>query len=189
MAIFQQEDFSTDIPLGQVFRLPCQFIQGKSNLPSKQIEAIAQQLSKTEKNILPIVVKLLEKDNYQSVFNTQILDGARLANKDFVWCILVDEPMLEQIQIEAGLVITQPTAVINILVASEQEIQAALERIKAQQPSFKKINPLEIAKKIIEYRKTKKPKNLTFLTTLKCGIGKARISEISEFLTVNPKSP
>ncbi len=184
MALFQEEEFSNDITLGQVLRLPCQFIQGKSNVATKQIEAIAQQLSKTEKNILPIVVKLLEKDNYQSVLNTQILDAARLANKEFVWCIIVDEPMLAQIQIEAGLVITQPTAATNILVASEQEIQEALERIKAQQPSFKKINPLEIAKKIIEYRKIKKPKNLTFLTTLKCGIGKAKISEISDFLTV-----
>lgn len=184
MAIFHEEEFENEIPLGQVLRLPCKFIQGKSNVAAKQIEAIAEQLSKTDKNILPIVVKLLEQDTYQSVFNTQILDGARLANKDFVWCILVDEPMLAQIKIESGLVITPPTIAINILVASEQEIQEALQRIKAQQPSFKKINPLETAKKIIEYRKTKKPKNLTFLTTLKCGIGKAKISEISDFLTV-----
>jgi hypothetical protein len=185
MALFQEEEFSTDIPLGQVLRLPCQFIQGKSNVPTKQIEAIAQQLSKTEKNILPIVVKLLDQDNYQSVFNTHILDGARLAKKDFVWCIIVDEPMLEQIQIEAGLVITAPTLATNILVASEQEIQEALERIKAQQPSFDKVDPLKAAKAIMEYRKTKKPKNLNFLTTLKCGIGKAKISLVSDFLTVN----
>jgi hypothetical protein len=185
MALFQEEEFSNDITLGQVLRLPCQFIQGKSNLPSNQIEAIAEQLSKTEKNILPVVVKLLEQDNYQSVFNTQILDGARLAKKDFVWCIIVDEPMLSQVQIEAGLVIAQPIAVTNILVASEQEIKEALERIKAQQPSFDKVNSLKTAKAIVEYRKTKKPKNLTFLTTLKCGIGKAKISVISEFLTIN----
>jgi hypothetical protein len=188
MAIFQEEEFSTDIPLGQILQLPCKFIQGKSNVASKQIEAIAEQLSKTEKNILPVVVKLLEQDNYQSVFNTQILDGARLAKKDFVWCIIVDEPMLAQVQIEAGLVITSPIAVTNILVASEQEIQEALERIKAQQPSFDKVNSLKTAKAIIEYRKTKKtkkPTNLNFLTTLKCGIGKAKIPLISDFLTVN----
>lgn len=166
-------------------RLPCQFIQGKSNVPAKQIEAIAQQLSKTEKNILPIVGKLLDQDNYPSVFNNQILDGARLAKKDFVWCIIVDEPMLEQIQIEAGLVITPPTGATNIVVASEQEIQEALERIKAQQPSFDKVEPLKAAKAIMEYRKTKKPKNLTFLTTLKCGIGKAKNLLISDILTVN----
>ncbi len=185
MALFQEEEFSNDIPLGQVLRLPCQFIQGKSNVAAKQIEAIAQQLSKTGKNILPIVVKLLEKDKYQSVFNTQILDAARLAKKDFVWCIIVDESMLAQVQIETGLVITPPIAVTNILVASEQEIQEALERIKAQQPSFDKVNSLQTAKDILEYRKTKKPKNLNFLTTLKCGIGKAKISVISDFLTVN----
>jgi len=185
MALFQEEEFSNDIPLGEVLRLPCQFIQGKSNVPAKQIEAIAQQLSKTEKNILPIVVKPLDEDNYQSVFNTQILDGARLAKKDFVWCILVDEPMLAQVQIEAGLVIAQPTAATNILVASEQEIQEALQRIKAQQPSFDKVDSLKTAKAIVEYRKTKKPKNLTFLTTLKCGIGKAKIPLVSDFLTVN----
>lgn len=186
MAIFHEEEFEDEIPLGQVLRLPCQFIQGKSNVAAKQIEAIAQQLSKNEKNILPIVVKLLEEDNYQSVFNTQILDGARLAKKDFVWCIIVDEPMLEQIQIEAGLVLTTPpTVATNILAASEQEIQEALERVKTQQPSFDKVNSLQTAKAIMEYRKTKKPKNLNFLTTLKCGIGKAKISVISDFLTVN----
>jgi hypothetical protein len=185
MALFQEEEFSNDITLGQVLRLPCQFIQGKSNLPSNQIEAIAEQLSKTEKNILPVVVQLLEQDNYQSLFNTQILDAARLAKKDFVWCIIVDEPMLAQVQIEAGLVITAPIAVTNILVASEQEIQEALERIKAQQPSFYQVNSLNTAKAIVEYRKTKKPKNLTFLTTLRCGIGRAKIPVISDFFTVN----
>ncbi|MEG4055798.1 MULTISPECIES: hypothetical protein [unclassified Microcoleus] len=186
MAPFQEEEFSADIPLGQVLQLPCKFIQGKSNVAAKQIEAIAEQLSKAEKNILPIIVKPLDEDNYQSVFNTQILDGARLAKKDFVWCIIVDELMLAQVQIEAGLVIAQPTAATNILVASEQEIQEALERIKAQQPSFdKKIDSLKTAKAIVEYRKTKKPKNLTFLTTLKCGIGKAKIPLVSDFLTVN----
>ncbi|MEG4322152.1 MULTISPECIES: hypothetical protein [unclassified Microcoleus] len=185
MTPFQEEEFSADIPLGQVLRLPCKFIQGNSNVPAKQIEAIAAQLSKTEKNILPIVVKLLEQDNYQSVFNTQILDGARLAKKDFVWCIIVDESMLAQVQIESGLVITPPIVATNILVASEQEIHKALERIKAQDASFKNINPKEIAKKIIQYRKTKKPKNINFLTTLKCGIGKAKISTISEFFTIN----
>lgn len=185
MALFKEEEFSTDIPLGQVLRLPCHFIQGKSNVPAKQIEAIAQQLSKTEKNILPIVVKLLDQDNYQSVFNTQILDGARLAKKDFVWCIIVDEPMLEQIQIEAGQVLTPPTVATNIVVASQQEIQEALERIKAQQPSFGKVDALNAAKAIIEYRKTKKPTSLNFLTTLKCGIGKAKIPLVSDFLTVN----
>lgn len=185
MAPFQEEEFSADIPLGQVLQLPCKFIQGKSNVAAKQIEAIAEQLSKTEKNILPIVVKPLDEDNYQSVFNTQILDGARLAKKDFVWCIIVDEPMLEQIQIEAGLVITPPTVATNIVVASEQEIQEALERIKAQQPSFGKVDALNAAKAIMEYRKTKKPTSLNFLTTLKCGIGKAKIPLVSDFLTVN----
>jgi hypothetical protein len=185
MAIFQEEEFSTDIPLGQVLQLPCKFIQGQSNVDSKQIEAIAAQLSKTEKNILPIVVKLLEDETYQSVFNTQILDGARLAKKDFVWCIIVNESMLAQVQIESGLLIAQPIAVTNILVASEQEIQEALERIKAQQSSFDKVNSLKTAKAIVEYRKTKKPKNLTFLTTLKCGIGKAKIPVISDFFTIN----
>ena len=185
MAPFQEEEFSADIPLGQVLQLPCKFIKGKSNVAAQQIEAIAEQLSKAEKNILPIIVKPLDEDNYQSVFNTQILDGARLAKKDFVWCIIVDESMLAQVQIEAGLVITSPIAVTNILVASEQEIQEALERIKAQQPSFDKVDALKSAKAIMEYRKTRKPKNLTFLTTLKCGIGKAKIPLVSDFLTVN----
>ncbi len=190
MSILQQDDSSLDITLGQVLRLPCKFIQGKSSADKTLIKSISQQLKTIGKNILPIIVKALDEDEYQAVLNTQILDAARLAKLDFVWCIIVDDPMLAQVQIEMGQLpqsqeqvqVKQGQLQANILSASEQEITEAIEYIKAHSKGFEKVKPQQTAKAIVEYRSNKKPKSLSFLTTLKCGIGKAKIPALSEFL-------
>jgi hypothetical protein len=181
MSILQQDDSSLDITLGQVLRLPCKFIQGKSSADKVLIKSISQQLSTTGKNILPVIVKVLDEDDYQAVLNTQILDAAKLAKLDFVWCIVVDDQMQEQVQIESGQ-LPQPFA--NILIASEQEIIEAFEYIKAHRKGFERVKPQQVGKAIVEYRKSKKPKSLSFLTKLKCGIGKAKIPALSEFLVL-----
>ncbi|HEY9649760.1 MAG TPA: hypothetical protein V6C95_03790 [Coleofasciculaceae cyanobacterium] len=181
MSILQQDESSLDITLGQVLRLPCKFIQGKSDADKTLLKSISQQLSTTGKNILPVIVKALDEDDYQAVLNTQILDAAKLAKLDFVWCIVVDEPMLTQVQIESGQL---PQPQVNVLTASEQELIEAFEYIKAHRKGFEKVKPNQAAKAIVEHRKSKKPKSLSFLTNLKCGIGKAKILTVSEFLVV-----
>jgi hypothetical protein len=181
MSILQQDESSLDITLGQVLRLPCKFIQGKSGADKALLKNISQHLQATGKNILPVIVKALDEDDYQAVFNTQILDAAKLAKLDFVWCIIVDEPMLTQVQIESGQV---PQPQVNVLTASEQEIIEAFEYIKANREGFEKVKPKQAAKAIIEHRKSKKPKSLSFFTNLKCGIGKAKIPALSEFFVV-----
>jgi len=181
MSILQQDDSSLDITLGQVLRLPCKFIQGKSSVDKVLIKSISQQLSTTGKNLLPLIVKALDEDDYQAVLNTQILDAAKLAKLDFVWCIVVDDQMQEQVQIESGQ-LPQPNT--NILTAPEQEIMEAFEYVKAHRKGFEKVNPQQVAKAILDHRKTKKPKSLSFLTNLKCGIGKAKIPALSEFLVL-----
>lgn len=181
MSILQQDESSLDITLGQVLRLPCKFIQGKSSTDKTLIKRISNQLSSRGKNILPVIVKALDEDDYQAVLNTQILEAAKLAKLDFVWCIVVDDQMQEQVQIESGQ-LPQPHT--NILTASEQEIVAAFEYIKAHRKGFEKVNPQQVGKAIVECRKTRKLKSLSFLTTLKCGIGKAKLLTLSEFLEV-----
>jgi hypothetical protein len=181
MSILQQDESSLDITLGQVLRLPCKFIQGKSGADKALLKSISQQLQATGKNILPVIVKALDEDDYQAVLNTQILDAAKLAKLDFVWCLVVNDQMQEQVQIESGQ-LPQPHA--NILTASEQEIVAAFEYIKAHRKGFEKVNPQQVGKAIVEYRKTRKLKSLSFLTTLRCGIGKGKLLTLSEFLEV-----
>jgi hypothetical protein len=181
MSILQQDESSLDITLGQVLRLPCKFIQGDSKADKALLKSISQQLQARGKNILPVIVKALDEDDYQAILNTQILEAAKLANLDFVWCIVVDDQMQAQVQIESGE-LSQPQ--VNILSASEREITEAFEYIKVHRKGFEKVKPQQVAKAILEHRKAKKPKSLSFLTNLKCGIGKAKIPALSEFLVL-----
>jgi len=181
MSILQQDESSLDITLGQVLRLPCKFIQGNSKAEKALLKRISQQLQATGKNILPVIVKALDEEDYQAVLNTQILDAAKLAKLDFVWCIVVDEQMQAQVEIESGQL---PQPQVNILSASEREITEAFEYVKAHRKGFEKVNPQQVAKAILDHRETKKPKSLSFLTNLKCGMGKAKIPTLSEFLVL-----
>ncbi len=160
----------TSTPLGQVLRLPCKFIQGKSSAEVMVINAIAAELAISGKNILPVMVKLLKEDKYTAVLNNQILIAAQQAKLDFVYCIVVDDEMAVQLKVEAG-----KTLKVNLNQASEVELIAAFENVKANIAAFNKIEPATLAQSIIKYRSVERIKNLTFLTKLKCGIGKTKL--------------
>jgi DNA uptake protein ComE-like DNA-binding protein len=160
----------TSTPLGQVLRLPCKFIQGKSSAEVMVINAIAAELAISGKNILPVMVKLLKEDKYTAVLNSQILIAAQQAKLDFIYCIVVDDEMAAQLKVEAG-----KTLKVNLNQASEVELIAAFESIKANITVFSKIEPATLAQSIIKYRSVERIKNLTFLTKLKCGIGKTKL--------------
>ncbi len=173
------DDPSIAVPLGELIRVPVKFIKGKSDLPSIVIHAISTQLQATGKNLLPLVVKLLGEDKYQATINTQILDAARLAKLDFVWCIVADEAMHAQMQIETGQSIQ-----INALTASEKELTEVLEIARSRIPSLSKLNSALVARSICEYRKSNQPKNLAFLTKLRCGVGKTKLPLLLKYLTL-----
>ena len=160
----------TSTPLEQVLRLPCKFIQGKSSTEVMVINAIAAELAISGKNVLPVMVKLLKEDKYTAVLNNQILIAAQQAKLDFVYCIVVDDEMAVQLKVEAG-----KTLKVNLNQASEVELIAAFENIKANITVFSKIEPATLAQSIIKYRSVERIKNLTFLTKLKCGIGKTKL--------------
>jgi hypothetical protein len=182
MSPFKSEEFSQNINFGELSRLPCKFIKGKSTVSPAIVKAIAQNLKKTHKNIVPLFVQLVGENRYQAVANIQILDAAKQANLDFIWSIIVDRDMLERVLLEMGIV-PQPEKV-NILTATEEEISNGLETIKAEQKGFSKIKPKQVAQAIVKHRNGKSLKSLNFITTLKCGIGKAKISTISEYFYI-----
>lgn len=173
------DDPAITVPLGELIRLPVKFIKGKSDLPAIVAQAIAPQIQATGKNILPVVVIVLGEDKYQATTNAQILEAARLAKLDFVWCIAIDEAMHTQIQTEAGQSIQ-----VSLLTASERSLCDVIEYAKSRIPALIKVNPPLVARAICDYRKTNQLKNLTILTKLRCGIGKTKLPLLSQYLVV-----
>jgi hypothetical protein len=177
MMVSTLERRGTSTSLGQVLRLPCKFIQGKSSTEVMVINAIAAELAISGKNVLPVMVKFLKEDKYTAVFNNQILIAAQQAKLDFVYCIIVDDEMAAQLKVEAGKIIK-----VNLSQASEAELTAAFENIKINIVAFNKIEPAKIAQAIIKYRAVDQIKNLAFLTKLKCGIGKTKLPALVDRL-------
>ena len=173
------DDPAVTTPLGQLLRLPVKFIKGKSDSPAIVVQAIAPQLQATGKNILPVVVIVLGEDKYQAVLNAQILEAARLAKLNFVWCIAINEAMQAQIKTEAG-----QSVQVNLVTASERSLCDVLEYAKSRTPALSKVNPPLVARAICDYRKTKQIKTLAVLTTLRCGIGKTKLPLLSQYLAV-----
>jgi DNA uptake protein ComE-like DNA-binding protein len=164
-------------PLGQVLRLPCKFIQGTSTTSPMVIDTIAKELANTGKNVLPVMVKIVKQDKYAAVLNTKVLLAAKQAGLDFVYCIVVDEEMAAQLKVETG-----KTIKVNLNLASESDLIAAFENIKTNLTALNKIEPAIIARSIVQYRNSDRIKDLTFLTKLKCGIGKAKLPLLSDRL-------
>lgn len=179
MALFDEDESLLDVELGQILRIPCKFVHGNSDAQPALVKNLAKQMKTTGKNLLPVIVKILEEDNYEAVQNTQILEAARQANLDFIWCIIVNDQMLTQILVESGYIIRVP-----ILTASEQDIVEVLEYIKTQKSGVSTINPQKAAKAIIEYRSNNKITTLAFLNKQQCGIGRATVQKVSDFLVI-----
>lgn len=169
-----------DIPVGQFLRIPCKFIKGQSDAQPVVIKSIAEALKSADKNVMPVFVRATSEDRYQGILNLQVLEGARQAGLDFVWCIVVDNSMKTQLLTEIGQIVQA-----NILTASEQELLDMFEYIKSQVSGFSKIDPQKAAKGIVEYRQSKKIANLNFLTKLKCGIGRSKLDGLVNYLIVD----
>jgi hypothetical protein len=177
------KDSSIDNPLGQILRLPCKFIKGESDVSLMIISAIADELKRTGRNVLPVVVISTGEDKYRVVLNAHIITAARQAKLDFVWCIIVNDDMEKQLRVEKGEVVQ-----INLKTAMEKELINFFEFIKTQEKGFSKIEPLLTARAIMEYRQVNNPQDLNFLTKLKCGIGKTKLPLLKPFVILNPET-
>lgn len=173
------DNLSIDTQLGKVLRVACKYIQGETDAQAIVIQAIAQELKSYGKNVLPVIVQELGEDDYRATLNTHILEAAKQAGLDFVRCIVVDAAMQSQVEVETGKVVR-----INILTASEQELVNALEFVRSKTPVFSRLDFQKVAQAIVDYREKNKITNLTFLTKLKCGIGKAKLPILSETLII-----
>jgi hypothetical protein len=176
------KDSSIDNPLGQILRLPCKFIKGESDSSPMIISAIADELKRTGRNVLPVVVISTGEDKYKTVLNAHILIAARQAKLDFVWCIIVNDDMEKQLQVEKGEVVR-----INLKIATEKELISFFEFIKTQEKGFSKIEPLLTSRAIVEYRQVNNLQDLNFLTKLKCGIGKTKLPLLKPFAIFDHK--
>lgn len=162
-----------------LLRLPCKFIKGENNTSSIIISAIADELQKIGRNVLPVIVKQSGEDKYQVVLNDHIIAAARQAKLDFVWCIIVDDVMEKQLQVEIGKVVRT-----NLKAATEKELISFFEFIKTEEKGFSKIQPSLVAKAVVEYRQANSSKDLNFLATLRCGIGRAKLPKLKPYIVL-----
>ncbi|PSB31726.1 hypothetical protein [Stenomitos frigidus] len=183
--VISLNDPTVDVPLGQILRIPCKFVKGKSETQPIVIQTIAHELSATGKNILPVIVRLLGEDRYQAILNTQILDAARQAKLDFVWCIVVNQLMQQQIEVESGQVIH-----INLTTASEQELVETLKYIQTQPGSPLKTVDVTIAASKIAAADRSTWQDFTPITKLGCGITKGKkLDALSAVFYLTPPPP
>ena len=182
MALFDGSEDFFRIKRGQTVHLPINEVEGTSVGHEVLIKNIALHMKKTNKNFLPVIVKEIEENHYESCLNTPVLEAARLANLDFIWCIIVDNDMLQQIEIESGKVIRLP-----LLSASEDDIIELIEYVKKDERYSRSISRLDsqkTAKAIIKKREENKLHSLKFLTQEKCGFGDKALSIFKEYLLI-----
>jgi DNA uptake protein ComE-like DNA-binding protein len=91
----------------------------------------------------------------------------------------MDDEMLEQTLMESGEKIY-----LEIQTASQKEITEVLDYFKTQKSNVSKINSQKAAKAIVEQREKSKINNLNFLAKKGCGIGKATVTKIEDFLLI-----
>jgi hypothetical protein len=157
MSIFTEESIKTP-ELGYIISIPCQFVKGNAeNTHPAIIENIARKLKQEQKNYYPVIVLSTGEETYQAVRNVQILEAAKKANLDFIWCMVVDEEMNRQVTMEAGE-INKDVIQVPVLSASEEEIKNALSYIKQEKlfDRISSIKPKEAAKAIVQKRNENK---------------------------------
>jgi hypothetical protein len=168
------ENFSD---VGKYLRIPCKKItnQDKSELHSAVINAIAKKLKINQRNFLPIIVMEIDDEEYEVLLNAHILEAAKKAKLDFVWCIMADEERGKQIEVES-----KQRFEINLLTASKKTIAEMFDYIKSVHPSFSQIDPQYVAGKIVEKR-SDKWKNFNPITRLSCKIGQKKLKILDNF--------
>jgi hypothetical protein len=179
-----------DNPTGQILKLPCKFMHARSDMSASVSPLGIKELEKSRRNVFPIIAKETDEDHYEVILNAHILEACRQAKLDFVWCILVDDRMESQLQleisqVEISRVETHKVSKIDLKTASKQSITEVLESIKADQYGFNRINPLAVSQAIVDYRQKRDIVNLNFITTLKCGVGKTKLPILARFLEVS----
>lgn len=168
------ENFSD---IGKYLRIPCKKITNKneSEFHSAVINAIAEKLTINQRNFLPIIVMEIDEEKYEVLLNGHILEAAKKAKLDFVWCIMADKQRGKQIEVES-----EQRFEINLLTAAEKTLCEMFDYIKSINPNFSQIDPQEVARKIVEAR-SDKWQSFYPITKLRCKIGRKKLELLDKF--------
>jgi len=139
------------------------------------IEAIAEKLRTYGRNILPVIVEETGEDSYKILLNADVFKAAGKAELDYVWCILADEERKKQVEVES-----KQKLEINLLTASEPMIAGTLDYINGLYGW--KVDTKKASQVIIQKRN--KIKTVKSLSSLSCGYGDAKISNLQKYFVV-----
>ncbi|MDR9403197.1 MAG: hypothetical protein RI580_07140 [Halothece sp. Uz-M2-17] len=187
MSIFSTAD-EESLKLGYIIGLSCDLVQAKykSKVHPTVVDQITRQLKEKQRNYFPVIVFEVEEEQYEAVENIHILEAAKRANMDFVWCMIVDENINRQVSIEKGE-LNRTLLKVQINSASEIEIKNALSYLKENKLTSHHIMPEKAAKAIIERRSNeaiKSLEDLRFLKEIKCGVGSATLNKIQQIVSL-----
>ncbi len=168
------ENFSD---VGKYLRIPCKKIinKNKSEIHPAVIDAIADKLKINQRNFLPLIVEEVDEQEYEVLLNAHVLEAAKQAKLDFVWCIMADEERGKQIEVES-----KQRFEINLLTASENTIAGMFDYIKSVHSGFSQVNPKEVAKKIVKNRNNQW-KTFNPITKLRCKVGRKKLDILANY--------
>jgi ADP-ribosyltransferase exoenzyme len=83
---------------GQILRTP---LQDLNKIPAYADPDVTDALAKTKKNVSPVFVKEVGKDEFDVVDDGIVAAAAKKAGLDFVWTVNVDDKMAKQLAIES----------------------------------------------------------------------------------------
>lgn len=154
--------------------------------PDFLIKSTAKALNELGgRNWIPVIVKETGEDEYQVIGNSFIYAVAEEAGLERIWCIIADdsEDTAKISKILAGEILPK----INLSHATRDEIKAALEYLIEKPGSSLKGVKLAVATNRIDEAPRKYWKNLDPITTLKCGITKAKLKDLKQVFYVTPE--
>ncbi|MBE9054449.1 Rho termination factor [Sphaerospermopsis sp. LEGE 08334] len=155
--------------------------------PDFLIKSTAKALNELGgRNWIPVIVKETGEDEYQVIGNSLIYAVAEAAGLERIWCIIADdsENTAKISKILAGEILPK----INLTYATRDEIKAALEYLIEKPGSNLKGVKLAVATNRIDEAPRKYWKNLDPITTLRCGITKAKLKDLKQVFYLTPES-
>ena len=176
MSIFEDSPLN-ELVLGEIVRIPCEFIQPsvKQKFNTAILKNTTAKLKQSGKNILPIFIKQVDEEEYEAIYNTLVLEAAKRAKLDFVFCIAIDDAMESQLLLEVGELLQ-----VSLMDSSKKDIIGVLNFAKEKEIKLKRLKVDKVAQTIIDARNPSWS-NLKTLSKLKCGVGTKTVPILAKY--------
>ncbi|AFY37092.1 hypothetical protein Lepto7376_0692 [[Leptolyngbya] sp. PCC 7376] len=176
MSLLEELPLDT-LVLGELIRIPCECIEPRTKQKFNQtiLRNLTKKLEASGKNISPVIIKQVGGDEYTAIQNALVLEAAKKANFDFVFCIAINDKMEAQLLLETGELLQ-----ISLIESSEKEIIEVLNFAKEKEPKLKRLKTEKVAQTIVEARNPSW-NNLKTLSKLKCGVGAKTVPILSKY--------